>query len=789
MPPPTLITSFPVGDPGGQTVYVHVRDITNGFDLYELNPDVQFDFIASLTKLMTALLVMEYQGTNLSGTVTFTAADVGQPDPALTVDLTGHLENDVCTWLDVLYGMMLPSGCDSCQVAARLIGDQIYADAGSTGSSGVARFVERMNDRATELGCTQTVFTNSYGGSKTGSTQRNRASARDVSRWCEAMYAYPALQTVIQSPTHNITVTGGNARSIPVVMYNRFINGPTLSQAGISDTNTKGGKNGTWITDGLNHFNISHVWRSPNGTNVVVTTMNANSLLESMTDQRGMMWMLPRDFPYLVSGAPTVYDDSYPSVKVLIGFDGADLDESTVGRAVSNTSVGLAGSPLVATGFAGTFNSVNDFVSVADAADVRIGSGDATIEMWFAGNGTAPGAAEWLFVSKLGVTANKEYAVNVFNNIMQFFLSSDGANWNVSSGTIYNFSTISSEAGVFFNGAPRHLAFVKQGSVWAGYINGERQANTQSLASIFDGGNPMAVGFPGGGASFLGSADEYRYTAGVARYTLGMYTLEPQKFGRAVSPPPPPPLGPGVSYDRAAYTRAAPRLGRFVPPGDGLLFRGAYRADPPAAQDVAAGAAREAYPVPFNPGPRRDGPFARLPRLVEHRSYDLEVVPPDPPQVYPPRVPAITLGSRLSPFPFAPVFVPPVSPDSGPYLDPNVPPPPPPPPPPGAGTFGPARNRVPLVPRAPEAEDQRVRPHIDKVAYIFNALLRLGYIRAVGDDFEIVGGGVDLPRAPAATDDASVGAVVGQTFVNRLDNSVYVCVNNSVGSAVWVRVG
>ena len=120
---------------------------------------------------------------------------------------------------------------------------------------------------------------------------------------------------------------------------------------------------------------------------------------------------------------------------------------------------------------------------------------------------------------------------------------------------------------------------------------------------------------------------------------------------------------------------------------------------------------------------------------------------------------------------------------------PPAPPPPNVPPTPGTSFATSNRTKVLSVPRAPDASDFRVRSHIDAVAGIMNSLLRLGYIRSLGDgEFAINGGGISLPRPPAATDDASVGAVVGMTYYDSLNDRVYVCTNNSSGSAVWKLV-
>src|SRR5512144_2357827 len=99
---------------------------------------------ASLTKLMTALLVLEH----------------GQPDEAVTVTPDATRETGSRLGLktgerfrlhDLLAAALLPSANDACQALAdHLAGDE-------------ARFVARMNRRAQELGMHGTHFTNACG--------------------------------------------------------------------------------------------------------------------------------------------------------------------------------------------------------------------------------------------------------------------------------------------------------------------------------------------------------------------------------------------------------------------------------------------------------------------------------------------------------------------------------------------------------------------------------------------------------------------------------------------------
>ncbi len=95
-----------------------------------------------------------------------------------------------------------------------------------------------------------------------------------------------------------------------------------------------------------------------------------------------------------------------------------------------------------------------------------------------------------------------------------------------------------------------------------------------------------------------------------------------------------------------------------------------------------------------------------------------------------------------------------------------------------------------MIPRCPQAVDERVRSHTDKVAELLNQLSLRGFIRRnTAGEYEILGGGIAFPRVPHVSDDASKGAVVGSIFINTLTQDVYVCVSNALDSAIYKLIG
>lgn len=118
----------------------------SGQVLYALDPDER-NYPASLTKIMTCLLVLE--NGNLEDTVTVSSTALENLHEAGST--AGLMAGEELSLLNALYCVMISSANEACNVVAEHI-------AGSTSA-----FVDMMNERAAELGCTGTHFANTHG--------------------------------------------------------------------------------------------------------------------------------------------------------------------------------------------------------------------------------------------------------------------------------------------------------------------------------------------------------------------------------------------------------------------------------------------------------------------------------------------------------------------------------------------------------------------------------------------------------------------------------------------------
>ena len=128
---------------------VYLVNLDSGTVIYEKNADVLM-YPASLAKIMTCLLAIE-NCDDLTGTTTTASYTVFDNLWGMNASNAGLYPGEELRMIDLLYALMLRSGCDAAGIIAEAIGGSEEA------------FVQMMNDKAEELGCTNTHFTNSSG--------------------------------------------------------------------------------------------------------------------------------------------------------------------------------------------------------------------------------------------------------------------------------------------------------------------------------------------------------------------------------------------------------------------------------------------------------------------------------------------------------------------------------------------------------------------------------------------------------------------------------------------------
>ena len=137
--------------PQSSSPHVILADVDNNKILYSVGADSKA-YPASTTKIMTVLLAVEaIERGDVKPEDMVTAKSGFLYGISTDASNAGIVEGETMSLIDLLYCAMLPSANEACNIIAMHV-------AGS-----IADFVDRMNTRAQELGCTGTHFVNTNG--------------------------------------------------------------------------------------------------------------------------------------------------------------------------------------------------------------------------------------------------------------------------------------------------------------------------------------------------------------------------------------------------------------------------------------------------------------------------------------------------------------------------------------------------------------------------------------------------------------------------------------------------
>ncbi len=183
---------------------VYMFDADTGKPILQQNADEQ-RYIASLTKLMAALLVVESDKEG-NAVVTVPAELTQELKDIRNANGTtiGLRIGETLTEKDLLYAMVLGSANDATSTLA-------YSTAGS-----LAAFVKEMNARAEELGCTATSFSCAHGLYDYG----NAATARDLGKIAAACNENEEFVRVVKTDTYTLQTTNYHAEQRTIGVLN-----------------------------------------------------------------------------------------------------------------------------------------------------------------------------------------------------------------------------------------------------------------------------------------------------------------------------------------------------------------------------------------------------------------------------------------------------------------------------------------------------------------------------------------------------------------------------------------
>lgn len=190
-------------DTGIQAEAGALMDVDSGTMIFGQNSHVEYP-PASITKLLTALIVLEHA--ELSDTVTYseTAMNSVEADSGNKYSLA---IGDTMTVEDSLYALLLSSVNQSANALAEHVAGSIPA------------FVDMMNQKLAELGCNESHFENPSG--LNGDTQN--VSAYDMAKIACAAFQNEKLLEISSSVSHEVGPTTNNPNGFTVRQEHRLV--------------------------------------------------------------------------------------------------------------------------------------------------------------------------------------------------------------------------------------------------------------------------------------------------------------------------------------------------------------------------------------------------------------------------------------------------------------------------------------------------------------------------------------------------------------------------------------
>ena len=201
---PTDLTSVPdwPAAPELETNYAILMEANTGVILYAKN-DTEQHHPASITKLMTALLTLE--NCSLDDTVTFSYRATHELEEGATS--IARTEGEQLSVRDCLYALLLASANEVAQALAEHISGSIEA------------FADLMNQRAEQLGCTGTHFTNPSG----LNDDQHVTTCRDMALITQELLKNKDFLEIESHTTYTIPATNKHSEPLVIAQKHKLV--------------------------------------------------------------------------------------------------------------------------------------------------------------------------------------------------------------------------------------------------------------------------------------------------------------------------------------------------------------------------------------------------------------------------------------------------------------------------------------------------------------------------------------------------------------------------------------
>lgn len=349
----------------------------NGTVYYARSADEQVK-IASITKVMTAILAVENCKMDEKITVSNAAAAVGN-------STAGLLEGDEFTVEQALRGLMIPSGNDAAIALAEHVGKKLDPKT----KDAVATFVKAMNERAKKLGCTGTLFENPHGLDFDEWAGDMHSTAHDVALMMQEAMKDDTIREVMASKDPWIEVTGadGSDHSHSMDTHNVL-----LGQDG-----NIGGKTGT--TDDAGYCFASAYNRD--GDEIYTVVLNSSTTDQRFADTATLAsWYYDHKVTVDIANTQKKTANGNPLMARVSQTDWTDktIDATLADPTAQATVFSLAGEVTEKVSYDDLSGTVHVGDKVGSVTLKQDGTKIAVMDLVADEEGTGPNPIEWLLV-------------------------------------------------------------------------------------------------------------------------------------------------------------------------------------------------------------------------------------------------------------------------------------------------------------------------------------------------------------------------------------------------------
>ena len=349
----------------------------NGSVYYARSADEQVK-IASITKVMTAILAVENCKMDEKITVSNAAAAVGN-------STAGLLEGDELTVEQALRGLMIPSGNDAAIALAEHVGKKLDPKT----KDAVATFVKAMNEQAKKLGCTGTLFENPNGLDFDEWAGDMHSTAHDVALMMQEAMKDDTIREVMASKDPWIEVTGadGSDHSHSMDTHNVLLD---------QDGNI-GGKTGT--TDDAGYCFASAYNRD--GDEIYTVVLNSSTTDQRFADTATLAsWYYDHKVTVEIANTQKKTANGNPLMARVSQTDWTDktIDATLADPTAQATVFSLAGEVTEKVSYDDLSGTVHVGDKVGSVTLKQDGTKIAVMDLVADEEGTGPNPIEWLLV-------------------------------------------------------------------------------------------------------------------------------------------------------------------------------------------------------------------------------------------------------------------------------------------------------------------------------------------------------------------------------------------------------